>query len=109
MKRGDVVLAAAGGDYGKPRPWVVVQSDLFLDDGYPSVTLCPITTFDGNEKDFRVKIEASRENGLRKPSIIMTDKTQSVDMVRVRARIGTVDRDVLRSLDTALRVWLGLA
>lgn len=108
MKRGDLVIAAASGDYGKPRPWVVVQSDLFL-DGYPSVTLCPITTFEGNERDFRVRIEASRENGLRHTSIIMTDKTLTVDTARVRARIGAVDRDVLRSLDTALRVWLGLA
>lgn len=108
MKRGDVVLAAARGDYGKPRPWVVVQSDVFL-DGYPSITLCPITTFEGTEQDFRVRIEASRENGLRRASTIMADKAQAVDIGRVRARIGSIDRDGLRSLDTALRVWLGLA
>ena len=27
MKRGDIVLAVARGDYGKPRPAVIVQSD----------------------------------------------------------------------------------
>ena len=29
IKRGDVVICAAPGDYGKPRLGVVVQSDLF--------------------------------------------------------------------------------
>jgi len=29
MKRGDVVTVAATGDYGKPRPAIVVQSDAF--------------------------------------------------------------------------------
>jgi mRNA-degrading endonuclease toxin of MazEF toxin-antitoxin module len=31
VKRGDVVLIVAQGDYGKPRPAVIVQSDLFND------------------------------------------------------------------------------
>lgn len=29
MKRGDIVLAAASGDYGKPRPALIIQSNLF--------------------------------------------------------------------------------
>ena len=28
-RRGDVVICVLSGDYGKPRPAVVVQSDLF--------------------------------------------------------------------------------
>ncbi|MGA9549823.1 MAG: type II toxin-antitoxin system PemK/MazF family toxin, partial [Rhodomicrobium sp.] len=27
MKRGDIVIVSAPGDYGKPRPAVVIQSD----------------------------------------------------------------------------------
>ena len=27
MKRGDIVIVSAAGDYGKPRPAVVIQSD----------------------------------------------------------------------------------
>jgi mRNA-degrading endonuclease toxin of MazEF toxin-antitoxin module len=29
MRRGDVVSIAAAGDYGKPRPAVIVQTDAF--------------------------------------------------------------------------------
>jgi len=41
MKRGDVVICAV--DYGKPRPAVVVQSDLF-NDLHSSVVVCLITS-----------------------------------------------------------------
>jgi len=35
MKRGDVVTVAAAGDYGKPRPAVMVQTDAFTaSDGF---------------------------------------------------------------------------
>jgi PemK-like, MazF-like toxin of type II toxin-antitoxin system len=29
MKRGDVVVVALPGDFGKPRPALIIQSDLF--------------------------------------------------------------------------------
>lgn len=37
MKRGDLVTVSLSGDYGKPRPALVIQSDLFV--GHVSVTL----------------------------------------------------------------------
>ena len=43
IKRGDVVLCAAPGNYGKPRPAIVVQSDLF-NPTHSSITLCPVTS-----------------------------------------------------------------
>ena len=41
MKRGDLVTVALSGDYGKPRPALVIQSDLF--DEHPSITILPVT------------------------------------------------------------------
>ena len=37
MRRGDLVTIALPGAYGKPRPALVIQSDLF--DEHPSVTV----------------------------------------------------------------------
>ena len=37
MTRGDFVVVALQGDYGKPRPALVLQSDFF--DEHPSVTI----------------------------------------------------------------------
>ena len=43
MKRGDVVTVAAAGDYGKPRPAVVVQTDA-LPAAHASVVVCQMTS-----------------------------------------------------------------
>ncbi|UYM18533.1 type II toxin-antitoxin system PemK/MazF family toxin [Endozoicomonas euniceicola] len=37
MRRGDIVTVAIKGDYGKPRPALIIQSDLF--EQHPSVTI----------------------------------------------------------------------
>ena len=108
MKRGDLVLAAITGDYGKPRPWVIVQSDL-VPHGYPGLTLCPLSTTDHGDRNFRIPVEPSSDNGLRVPSRVMVDKIQSINRGRARVRIGSLDADVMRRVDSALRVWLGLA
>ena len=41
MNRGDVVTVAATGDYGKPRPAVIVQTDA-LPATHASVVVCRI-------------------------------------------------------------------
>lgn len=53
--RGDLVAAAFPGDYGKPRPALVAQSDAFAE--LPSVTLLPLTTELYNWPLFRIVVE----------------------------------------------------
>jgi mRNA interferase MazF len=108
VKRGDLVVGAAGGDYGKPRPWLVVQTDLVPRD-FASVTLCPLTTDVTAAPSFRVHVAPSADNGLRTASDVMVDKVQSLPRRRIRSRIGALEPDTLRAVDTALRLWLGLA
>ena len=43
LRRGDVVTVAASGDFGKPRPAVVVQSDAFPPE-HASVVVCQMTS-----------------------------------------------------------------
>jgi len=66
MRRGDIVLVAdrSGGDYGgKPRPAVVVQSELFHDTG--SIAVCMLTTQPTGAQLLRVPVQASPASGLR--------------------------------------------
>ena len=76
MRRGDLATVALPGAYGKPRPALVVQSDLF--DEHPSVTILPITSELRATPLFRIDVTPSAANGLRKPSHFMVDKAQSV-------------------------------
>ena len=107
MKRGDVVVCAAPGDYGKPRPAVVVQSDLF-NPTHASVTICPITSELQDAPLFRLTIEAARGNGLRTRSQVMVDKLQSLRRDRIRRSVGALSAAQLAKVDEALRLWLGL-
>jgi mRNA interferase MazF len=77
MQRGDVVTVAAGGDYGKPRPAVIVQSAAFPET-HASVVICQLTSELADAPDFRVTIEPTRANGLRVTSQAMADKPVTV-------------------------------
>lgn len=108
MKRGDVVTVAASGDYGKPRPAVVVQTDA-LPPEHASVIVCQMTSDIVDAPDFRVTIEPSEKNGLRTRSQIMADKPVSIRRERVGGRIGALDEKDLARLNVALAFVMGLA
>ena len=105
MKRGDLVTVALSGDYGKPRPGLVVQSDLF--NALPSVTLLPVTGDLREAPLLRIRVEPSEQNGLRKTSDIMVDKPQTVARERVGAVIGHVDDTTMVAVNRALATFLG--
>lgn len=108
MRRGDVVIVAATGDYGKPRPAVVVQTDAFPET-YPSVVICQMTSDIVEAPDFRVTIEPNAENGLRLRSQVMVDKPVTVRRERIGQSIGRLaDADIGR-LNIALAFVMGLA
>lgn len=108
VRRGDIVLCAAPGDYGKPRPAVVVQSDLF-NPTHASVTLCPITSELVAAPLFRLDVAPTSENGLRKRSQIMVDKLTSQPLKRIGDVVGRLSVSQMNDLDRALKLWLGLA
>jgi mRNA interferase MazF len=108
VKRGDVVLAVARGDYGKPRPAFIVQSDLF-NATHASLLVCLLTTEFVDAPLFRLRLPPSPANGLREVSQIMVDKLLALPRDRIRERIGAVDDETLLAMNRALALMLGLA
>ena len=108
MRRGDVVTVAATGDYGKPRPAVIVQSDAFPEN-HASVVVCQLTSELADAPDFRVTIEPTPENGLRLKSQVMADKPVTVRRERIGKKIGRLHSRDLARLGIALVFVLGLA
>ena len=73
MSRGDIVAIAMRGLYtGKPRPALIVQSDLF-NATHSSITICPITSEVVDAPLFRVNIPPGARTGLRVASQAMVD------------------------------------
>ena len=105
MTRGDVVVVSLPGDYGKPRPAMVIQSDLFAE--HPSVTVLPITSHLVEAPLLRIGI--GPESGVERESQIQIDKAQTPRRERIGAVIGRVDNATLTAVNRALAVFLGLA
>ncbi len=107
VKRGDIILAALPGDYGKIRPTVIIQSDAFNPDYY-SFAVCPITSELRDAPLVRITLDPSPQNGLRSISQIMVDKPHTLKRERCGKRIGALEPEHLDRLDRALTVFLGL-
>ena len=60
------------GDYGKPRPALIIQADQFADLG--SVVILPLTSTMVEAPLLRLSVEPSSHTGLRNTSQIMLDK-----------------------------------
>lgn len=108
MRRGELVTVALPSDLGKPRPALVVQADLF-NETHASVTLLPVTSTIIDAPLFRITLEPSAANGLKKPSQIMVDKIISIRADRIGKTIGRVSEDTMIGVGRALAVWLGVA
>lgn len=105
FKRGDIVSCVLSGDYGKPRPAVIVQSDLF-NEAHSSVTICPLTTHLVEAPLFRIALIPSKQNGLRQPSQIMVDKVSSIKTDKIHQKIGNLGSVQTQKLNEALKTWL---
>ena len=107
MRRGDVVTVTAPGDYGKPRPALVIQSDLF--DALPSVTLCLVMRTLRDAPIFRITVDPSAANGLQRVSQIQVDKILTVARERIGSVIGRLDDATLLKVNRSLAVFVGIA
>lgn len=106
MKRGDLVTAALSGDFGKPRPALVIQADTFNE--HPSVTILPLTSDLLDLRLTRVLIEPSQENGLRKPSHVMIDKAITLKRDKLGKPFGCLDATTLARVSLRLGTFLGI-
>jgi mRNA interferase MazF len=57
----------------------------------------------------RIVVEPSPDNGLRKKSQIMIDKTQTVPRGKIGSIIGSLNPDAIVAVDRALAIFIGIA
>jgi mRNA interferase MazF len=107
VRRGDFVKVVTPGSYGKPRPAVIIQSDLF--NQHPSISVLPLSSELRNAPLFRVRIEPTSMNGLDKLSEVMVDKIQTIPMERIGGEIGRASDEEMLTINRALAIFLGFA
>src|SRR5260370_31528593 len=104
ISRGDLVVAAFPGDYGKPRPALVIQSNALSQ--LQSVTVLPLTTDLYPVALIRINVAPNRSNGLQRRSHIMVDKAATISRTKIGQRIGQLDAETMRAVGVALAHFL---
>lgn len=107
MRRGDFVTIAMQGDFGKPRPALVIQSDPFSE--HATVTVLPVTSTLVAAPLLRITVQPSPESGLQKPSQVMVDKAMTVKRDKIGPSFGHIDADSMVEVERCLAVFLGIA
>lgn len=105
LKRGDLVSAVLPGDFGKPRPAVIVQTDRVIQ--MDSVLVAPLTSDLSAPFEFRLRLQPTPANGLTKTSDVMADKLTAVARSKCRNPIGRLDDEEMERLSGLLAVLLG--
>lgn len=105
--RGSLVTVAHQGDFGKPRPALVIQSNLFSE--HPSVTVLPLSSTLVDAPLIRVTLQPSATNRLRAASQVMVDKATTVLRSKLGPAFGTVDDQVMVQVERSLAVFVGIA
>jgi mRNA interferase MazF len=108
MKRGDFVTVALQGDFGKPRPALVVQSDKF-NDAHATVTVLLVSSELVDAPLFRISLQPDAKNNLDKPCQILVDKAMTVRRSRLGEVFGSANDEVMLAVNRALAVFLGIA
>jgi mRNA interferase MazF len=106
VKRGDLVTVVTSGDYGKPRPALIVQADAHAE--HPSITVLPLTSELHDTPLLRITVEPGEGTGLRRRSQVMVDKAVTIPCAKIGNRIGQLDGATLGDVDRALAAFLGL-
>jgi len=106
VKRGDVVLVAVSGDYGQPRPALIVQSDLF--DEHPSVSICLVSSRLQPTPLFRYQLEPEPGNGLSAVSQVQIDKMMTIPRQKVGKVVGSLTARQMSEITRLIAFWFGI-
>ena len=107
MKRGDLVSIAVQGDFGKPRPALVIQSDNF--DSHATIAVLLVSSALVDAPLFRITVQPTPGNGLQKPSQIMVDRLMTVKRDKIGGAFGRLDSIHMLEIERCLAVFFGIA
>lgn len=101
------MTVAMQGDFGKPRPALVIQANQF--DEHATITVLPVTSMLVPAPLFRITVEPRTKNGLQKVSQVMVDKAVTVKRDKIGQKFGCIDDNEMLEIDRCLAVFLGIA
>lgn len=112
IKRGEVYYAdlspVVGSEQGGVRPVLIVQNN--VGNKFSPTVIAAAITSQINKAKIPTHIELkSAEVGLAKDSVVLLEQLRTLDKRRLKEKIGVVDFNKMKLIDTALLVSLGFA
>ena len=107
LSRGDLVTIAVQGDFGKPRPALVIQANQFNE--HATVTVLLVTGTIVNAPLLRVTVQPDEKNGLQKASQVIIDKAMTIKRDKLGAVFGSVSDEVMLKVGRGIAVFFGIA
>lgn len=112
VKRGDIFYAdlspVIGSEQGGVRPVLVIQND--VGNKYSPTIIIAAITSQINKARLPTHIEINAPDfGLPKDSVVLLEQIRTIDKKRLREKIGKFDGDMMKTVDEALKISLGLS
>ena len=111
VKRGDIFYAdlspVIGSEQGGVRPVLIVQND--VGNRYSPTVIVAAITSQINKAKLPTHIEIdSQQYTLVKDSVVLLEQVRTIDKKRLREKICRLDEQLMKRIDKALLISLGL-
>ena len=112
VKRGDIYYAdlrpVIGSEQGGVRPVLIIQND--MGNKYSPTVICAAITSRMNKAKLPTHVALKAERyGIMKDSVVLLEQIRTIDKSRLREKVCHLDEDILREIETSLRVSLAMA
>lgn len=112
VKRGEVYYAdlspVIGSEQGGVRPVLVVQND--MGNKYSPTVIISAITSQITKAKLPTHVEVSAYSwGFEKDSVILLEQIRTLDKKRLREKLTVLDREIMKKIDKALLISLGLS
>lgn len=111
VKRGDIFYAdlspVVGSEQGGVRPVVILQND--VGNKYSPTTIVAAITSQLNKAKLPTHVGVRAQGSeLPRNSVVLLEQIRTIDKKRLREKIGSFDSDIMRDIEQAARISLGL-
>jgi len=111
VNRGEIFLVnlepVKGREQGGIRPFLIIQND--ISNEYSPLTIGAAITSIIKSTKFITNIPIFKgKTGLDKDSIVLLNQIKTIDKSRIIKRIGSINKELMMEIDTALKISLDL-
>jgi mRNA interferase MazF len=111
IKRGEIYYAqlspVIGSEQGGIRPVLIVQND--RGNQHSPTTIILAVTSQINKAELPTHVElSSQKSGLPQDSVILAEQIRTIDKKRLKQRVTMLDEEIMRAVNRALEIAIGL-